>query len=104
MPGVLGGIAAGVASAFIEPHIGAYPHEGRQWAFQFAAIGCMLLCAIATGAVAGFAVRLADPAKQSLGVTGFFEDALFWEEVESDSDDDMSHAAPPGESIAVARG
>ena len=104
MPGVLGGIAAGVASYFIKPRLEGYPHGHSQWAWQFAAIAGMLLAAIVSGAAAGWLVKVVDPAGQSLGEGGYFEDALFWEEVEEEGEKAEGHSAPPGESVAVARG
>ena len=91
MPGVLGGIAAGVGSYFIQPtKLGAYPHGSSQWAWQFVAVGCMLLVAIGTGALAGFLVKSLNPMGQSLNEHGFFEDALFWEEVEEEDEADST--------------
>ncbi|KAK9806611.1 hypothetical protein WJX73_009324 [Symbiochloris irregularis] len=103
MPGVLGGIAAGVASLFITPNglTAAYPHGRSQWAWQFVAIAGMLVVALATGLLAGFITKSLNPMGQSLEDHGFFEDALFWEEVEEEGEHD---AAPAPESVALARG
>lgn len=105
MPGVLGGLAAGVGTFFIKPGLVGYPHGHKQWLYQFAAVAAMLVVAIGTGALAGFIVKVVNPAKQSLTEHSFFEDALFWEEVEEEeSSAGEGFSAPPGESVALARG
>ena len=93
-----------MASHFIKSKIADYPHGHSQWAWQLAAIAGMLLAAIVSGAVAGLIVKVIDPAHQSLGEEGYFEDALFWEEVEEEGEKPEGGSAPPGESVAVARG
>lgn len=60
-----------------------------------------LVVAIATGLLAGFITKALNPMGQSLEQHGFFEDALFWEEIEEEGEHD---AAPAAESVALARG
>ena len=105
MPGILGGLAAGVGSLYTKPSLGSYPHAHHQWAWQLVAIAAVLVVAIVTGALAGFVVQQVDPMRQSLGEHGFFEDALFWEEVESEEEiGHGDHGAPAGETVSLARG
>lgn len=105
MPGVLGGIAAGVASIYIKsPHKLGYPHGHHQFLFQIIAILGMLTVAILSGALAGCIARILDPARQSLSADGFFEDSLFWEEVEEEGEGAKVPTAGAGETVAVARG
>ena len=85
-PGIWGGLASALFSWLFAAGANKklIVHGASQPAVQLAALGCTLAAAAAGGALAGFLVSKADPAKQSLEEGDLYEDAVFWHEVEGE--------------------
>ena len=82
-PGVLGALASALFAAFyFQANASLIPHAGWQPVYQLGGLAATLSSALAGGLVAGFLVTRVGKGKQELAEGDFYEDAVFWEDVE----------------------
>ncbi|KAK9819191.1 hypothetical protein WJX74_001012 [Apatococcus lobatus] len=95
MPGLLGGLTAALVAFFMPVHNRAVmAHSTSQAMYQLAGVGATLVLAIIGGTIAGEAIAAGTPASLTLQAEEMYEDAMWWEEVESEKpEEDLATGA-----------
>ncbi|KAK9819226.1 hypothetical protein WJX74_009394 [Apatococcus lobatus] len=95
MPGLLGGLTAALVANFMPMHNTAVvAHSNNQALYQPAGVGVTLMLAIVGGTIAGQAITAGTPASLTLEAQEMYEDAIWWDEVESEKpEEDLATGA-----------
>lgn len=82
-PGILGALASALfATLYRATNAAVIVHGAKQPLFQLAGIAFTLAVALVGGLAAGFVVAKVGAGVQELEEKDYYEDAVFWEEVE----------------------